>query len=173
MESLLNPNLLTGTRDFSGTWNLSNATKESEKYNGLTVMSKTTNFAGVYQEIKLEPGIYTFSCFARADTPANTFQMFIVANNDDLDKTEPSYLGNVSVTNVFQRLIMIFELKETYFVRPRFEKNGNSAESNKLYVCGHKLERGENHNPIWTPAPEDFTAIYDRLAALEGKVNPA
>lgn len=33
-----------------------------------------------------------------------------------------------------------------------------------------KLERGENHSPVWTPAPQDITNIYKGLAKFEAEL---
>lgn len=34
-----------------------------------------------------------------------------------------------------------------------------------------KLEKGENHDPIWTPNPQDIISLYKRVSELESKIN--
>lgn len=50
------------------------------------------------------------------------------------------------------------------------EKNDASDSTGIVTLTNVKLELGDTAT-IWTPAPEDITSIYDRLTALETKVN--
>lgn len=47
----------------------------------------------------------------------------------------------------------------------RFPNDGSVTKESIIHWI--KLERGIVPNPVWTPAPEDFTALEARVAALE------
>lgn len=149
-------NLYTGTRDFSGNWkNLGSYERESEAYNGLAVIKKSDAGQGVWQPLDAKAGdTYTFSFWAKVEYGG---QIITYVNILDSDSAyfSPSYMkthiGPTDDGSSWKRYSHTFTVLHDVELAVRVE-NGVSGKA--LYVCGLKLERGNNATD-WTPAPED------------------
>ena len=162
-------NLLIGTKDFSGDkWVNLDKWAEDGTYNGFAVMKRLGDWKGIYQELPVEPGAYTFSFYIRASTGAHVYVYF-----DSMDSASPDAqivefrpnLGNPG--QEWTRISYTFHVKNTapagYLGRMSIS---NSIGNETIWTCGWSLVKG-NVLTDWTPAPED---IESRLAAIEAKL---
>ena len=163
-------NLLRGTRDFDGGgWMNRESWTEDGKYQDLTVLKKDSAWDGLFQELALDAGTYTFSGWARCGA-GSVIAMYIAQGvSQGAAEAEPTDLRLGDVGRDWTRVHATFEVKAAGAARVRFE-NESDAE---LRLCGLKLERG-NKPTDWTPAPEDadagISAVQDRVAAAESAV---
>ena len=169
-DSLLSENLLLGTKDFSGDWkNLSDGKwqKEDETYGELTVYSRSEAYGGIYQEHEAHVGEkYTFSVFAKASADVECLAFLTLYQQGE---TAPNSL-TFNVTTDWKRYFGTFAITKDGKIGARIEFQKKVAEPTTLYVCGYKLERGENNYPIWTQSPYDYLVdLETRVKALEIK----
>lgn len=142
-------NLYLGTKDFSGNWiNLSQWKVESEKYEGLTVVSTflTWNGVGKPQDVACKAGdIFTYSLYAKTsgeDTQA-------VVTCPEQTNFEAIY---VTASSEWKRYTFVIQATTDGYMSPRISKTESNYVS--LFICGIKLEKG-NKATDWSPAPED------------------
>lgn len=143
-------NLLMGTKNFSGDkWvtnvatNLIDFTFEKEKYNGLTVVSKSTAWNWMRQVIHGEKGhSYTFSFYGKSDVDQLLCQFYC--------NTGEFFKFNLSTS--WKRYSHTFEATKDGDFFIYFDPIYNG----KVYACGYKLEKGAVSDPVWTPAPQDL-----------------
>ena len=152
-------NLITGTKDFSGDgWDIPTSwIKEGETYNGLTVYSHKVQWVGIRKIITPDAGIYTFSLYAKTESPTE-IRIYTTNGNPDT-----SYFTS---TQEWKRYYHTFETSGSKEIVLRLETTVNI----RLYVCGYKLERGLVVDPIWTPSPEDVV-IKSELENVTGIIN--
>lgn len=161
-------NLYIGTRDFSGSSWISRWATDSEKYQGFTVATRSSEWGGLAQNITCKKGdIFTISFYGR------------IAKGGTIMSIHRSNLGNV-VTGLtliggnhnggtwvtatqdgtqwkrYWATLQVTGDTITY-LQWRIE---NSVANKKFDVCGFKLERGSVATP-WCPAPSD--ALYTQL----------
>ena len=167
-------NLYTGTADFS---NVSggHVWKNLEKWN---IVSSVIGYQGilkdaycsdlwygVYQEIYLPVGTYTFSGYLSKSGNAADFKVdaFFTPPKDS-SITNPAtiiladYVVAQKVTKEYVRYSVTFSVSNPGIVCARFEKaNGTTTSNDKFWVTALKLESG-NKATDWSPAPEDLRA---------------
>ena len=168
-------NLIDGTQEFvitnADSFQLCNShIMSNESYKGLTVRGNESlwNFYRFY--ITLEPGTYTFSAYAKGNTPR--IQKWLGDTNGTCYYTEV-YTG---ITTEWKRISMTFTLPVKVSVSPRFESADKGSDASDtsyiLYLCGYKLERGP-YATDWTPSVNDqistISKLSSRIEALEGK----
>ena len=147
-------NLFKGSKDFSGSWvNLGNWTRESEKYQGMTVMSRVGTRFGISQAFETQKGeVYTLSFYIKSSIDRDRINVYFThASTNQLARTSP-YMSSVAISNEWQRTSVTFEITESGFILPRIERFNTEAP---VYVAGLKLERG-NISTDYSEAPEDI-----------------
>ena len=147
-------NLFKGSKDFSGSWvNLGNWTRESEKYQGMTVMSRVGTWFGISQAFETKKGeVYTLSFYIKSSIDRDRVNVYFThASTNQLARTSP-YMSSVNISNEWQRTSVTFEITESGFILPRIERFNTEAP---VYVAGLKLERG-NISTDYSEAPEDI-----------------
>lgn len=142
-------NLLSGTKDFSGTWENLSAVFNDGVYNGLLVKSQSVKGTGVLKRlIATRDGDYTFSSWVSAS--AGQLPAFFVGKN----KVSQSSIGLSNTAFDWVRVTYTLKgVKTGDELTGRIEKT--SALDGKVSVAGHKWEFGSTATP-WTPAPEDY-----------------
>lgn len=163
-------NLLTGTKDFSGSWKINGFIKDGSQYNGFTVYKYQYEWGGIFQGFPVAEGeTYTFSAYAKADKPMTLYIAPAYSRaNDENYATAKTGSKAISVKTEWARYSMTFEISKSGNLYPHIEMP-DTYRGTMYYVCGYKLEKGENPNPIWTPAPEDYIDLANRVAVLESK----
>lgn len=162
ISSLLTPNLLMGTKDFSKPWDLGGWTVAEEKYLGFTVITKSTKYADASQatvNIKTRER-YTFSFLAKGTGRLEIVSSLVEESYAQVLK--PS-IGSFELTEEWKQCVYMFEVTRDCTLPIRFEI---STDDITAYACAPKLERGENPNPIWTPAPDDVILTKQDLRAV-------
>lgn len=154
-------NLYLGTKDFSGNWrNLPQWKVESEKYKGLTVISRYLTWNGVDkpQDVTCKAGdIFTYSIYAK--TSGEDTQAVVTCPGQT--NFEAIY---VTVSSEWKRYTFVIQATTDGYMSPRISKTESNYVS--LYICGIKLESG-NKATDWTPAPED---IDSDISSIDTKV---
>lgn len=160
-------NILTGTKDWSGTWVNSGSWTTNGTYKGFVVKTRTGQFLGLrilYNVIAGEK--YTLSAFVK--TAANANVTFFSGGGTGTTSGSPTVLGTyLNWTWVSHT----FTATTTGTVSPRFE-NANSA-SGELSICAYYLTKGDKQPQTWQPAIEDTTTAIQTvsdLANTKGKV---
>lgn len=176
-------NLYLGTKDFSGNWeNLSQWKVESEKYDGLTVISRYLSWSGVAkpQDVACKAGdTFTYSLYMK--TSGEDIQAVVTGLKQTNFKTI-----YVTVSPEWKRYTFVIQATSDGYMSPRISKTESNYTS--LYICGIKLESG-NKATDWTPAPEDtdssisevdtkvttvsnqYTSLNQSLTSLTATVN--
>lgn len=176
-------NLYLGTKDFSGNWrNLPQWKVESEKYEGLTVISRYLTWNGVDkpQDVTCKAGdIFTYSLYAK--TSGEDTQAVVTCPGQT--NFEAIY---VAVSSEWKRYTFVIQATTDGYMSPRISKTESNYVS--LFICGLKLEKG-NKATDWTPAPEDtdssisevntkvtaisnqYTSLNQSLTSLAATVN--
>ncbi|MBP3304258.1 MAG: carbohydrate binding domain-containing protein [Muribaculaceae bacterium] len=140
-------NLLTGTRDFTGGWDyLDRGTVTADTYKGCRVFETTRQWGATNKPVHLEPGTYTFSAYAKVSSPEQVNIYVNAAQN-----TQPV------IGTDWQRVRFVFRVDTAGTYNPRIEKH--FATSTVLYTAGWKVEEGDNHNPVWSPAPAEQVGL--------------
>ena len=161
-------NLYLGSKDFSGNlWNRYNMNQwsiESEKYKDFTVLSKSTAWGGVYQDISTKKGeMYTISFFAKGTAGsrlASVHRNVAVGNvttgleliNGNFETDDNWWIASSDATDWKRYWATLEVVADDVTLGWRIE---NAASNSTVYICGIKLERG-NKPTDWTPAPEDI-----------------
>ena len=160
-KDIANPNLLTGTADFSGdNWSYQNASRDpnTKALNG-NICVKEAQWSQVYQVANVVAGqFYTFS----VETSNGYAGLFVQAPDG---ASSDCFAGSGSVsqsfnTNTWHRFSNTWKCVKSGQVR-LFEAQG--AEH---YIANMKLEIGTVATP-WCPAYEDYAMKSD----LDNKVN--
>lgn len=156
-------NLFKGSKDFSGSWvNLGNWTRESENYQGMTVMSRVSTWFGISQAFETKKGeVYTLSFYIKSSINSDRINVYFThASTNQLARTSP-YMSSVAISNEWQRTSVSFEITESGFILPRIERFNTEA---RVYVAGLKLERG-NISTDYSESPEDTSAYISTVAS--------
>ena len=157
-------NLMRFTQEMLGDWkNKEHWSSLSEKYNGLSIFRRSSDWFGITQYIPLQRGsIYTLSLYVRKH---GNLTFYLYGDDIRFDGTALVELisSNQEVVNqgredIWYRVYITFKVTREGFCFARPEKSGTGY----IDVCGFKLERG-NIPTDWSPAPED----------LEGQISTA
>lgn len=162
----INPNLLTGTRYFSGSdWVKLDITNLNLDYNivpGFAVYRVSNqDWNGLTQYIKVYAGeTYTFSLYFRYngvsdDYVTNQTHVYIELNNKGMDQERPGVWGAdvtingsnlvANVNNKFVRIHYTFTVTKDGYIRPRVERG--PIPNIEIQEYGLKLERGSEMTP--------------------------
>ena len=155
-------NLFKGTKDFSGSWsNIGHWTRETEKYKGLTVMSRMGLWLGLSQPFEAKKGeTYTFSFYIKSSAERDQARVYFVHNSTNPQARVSLNVSSLVVSNEWQRLSVTFKIEESGFILPRIERFNTD---NRVYVAGLKLERGT----IATDYSENPEDVDGRVSAVE------
>ena len=149
-------NLMRFTQEMLGDWkNKEHWSSLSEKYNGLSIFRRSSDWFGITQYILLQRGsIYTLSLYVRKH---GNLTFYLYGDDIRFDGTALVELisSNQEVVNqgredIWYRVYITFKVTREGFCFARPEKSGTGY----IDVCGFKLERG-NIPTDWSPAPED------------------
>lgn len=155
-------NLFKGSRDFSGSWiNAHQWTRETEKYKGLTVMSRAGSWLGLSQSFEAKKGeTYTFSFYIKSNAERDQVNVYFVHNSTSPQARVSLNVSSMVISNEWQRLAVTFKVKESGFILPRIERFN---ADNRVYVAGLKLE----HGTIETDYSENPEDVDERVSAIE------
>lgn len=148
------PNLLTGTKEFSGYSQLTLWTKEAETRNGNAVYSRTAAWEGAYRPFTVKAGeTYTFSADVKVSGKPNAI---LYVHDPVGTNVVPGAARTFSLADgVWKRLSITFTPNADGTIKPRVE---SGTATGKLYISSYKLESGTNPTPVWTPNPADLEA---------------
>lgn len=142
-KSYPNPNMLGGTRDFTGSWgNVGNWQDDASTYRGCKVMrSKGNAWQGYYNEVaNIEAGVtLTFSAWVKATAPNGVLRMTFCKGSEE--KTDPVFANiTAAADGKWHRITATFTTTQTATLWPRVECSVAGAV---IYIAGFKLERGD------------------------------
>ena len=159
-----NLNLMTGTKDFSGTWE---GWGISDGFKGnLLVKSQTSSGLGIFKRyIATKDGDYTFSSWVSASE--GQLPSFTIGKNKVAQKS-------ISLQNTaFDWVRVAYTLKN---VKSGDELTGRidkfSDVSGKVSVAGHKWEEYSIATPWMTSASEVTTADYPKYVGFSNIIKP-
>lgn len=192
----INPNLLTGTRYFSGDdWvnlDISNFGLNYDYVPGFAVYCVANqDWNGVTQYVKVHAGeTYTFSMYFRYygvadDYLTNQTAVFIELNDKGMGKERPGVWGadvaldgsNVvaNVNNKFVRIHYTFTVVKDGYIKPRVERG--PMPNIEIQEYGLKLERGSEMTPYCGTVEEgggdlmlndELTGLADNIRSRTG-----
>lgn len=156
-HQLVNPNLYTGTKDWSGTWQRSGHwTLKNEYYNGCRVASRYNAWDGLYHLITLPAGHYTLSAWIKASDGVKVHSYPRPYENTIYTGFTPPNYQNVHVGDgKWHRLAVTYYVSGTAQCGFRFE----SGTDGEICVAGLKLEQGTKATP-WCPAEADNASTF-------------
>lgn len=175
-KDVINPNLFTGSKDFTGKWiNVSKITQK-DKYLDFTALCLNWAWNGISQYIVVNKGeTFTASMYVKAK--AGSSIIWYTALNTDGESgykivdTSPAS-KTMNGTGNWQKTSFTFTVVGgSGAIKPRIEYDGSSP----FWIAGMKLERGTIATP-WCPAYEDYAmksdydALNARLTTLESKM---
>ena len=155
-------NLFKGAKDFSGPWiNVHQWTRETEKYKGLTVMSRAGSWLGLSQFFEAKKGeTYTFSFYCKSNAERDQANVYFVHNSTSPQARVSLNVSSLVISSEWQRLAVTFKVEESGFILPRIERFNTD---NRVYVAGLKLE----HGTIATDYNENPEDVDERVSAVE------
>lgn len=168
-KDIVNPNLFTGSKDFTGDWLHETFVKQKDKYLDFTAIYVDWQWNGISQLIAVNKGeTFTASAYVKAKA-GSTSSWFIPLNSDGeggYKKVDTNSNGvTITATGDWQKTSITFTIADDGgAIKPRIESDGDSP----FWVAGMKLERGTNATP-WCPAYEDYAMKAD-LDALKAEI---
>ena len=189
----INPNLLTGTRYFSGDKWIPHTPGTGLDLNvvpGFAVYSANEDWDDISQYVYVRAGeVYTFSCYFRYlgvsdDYVTNTSAIYIQLNNMGKDQEFNGSFGATVdnftipiayVNNKFVRVHATFKVLTEGWIKPRVERG--QAEGITIQEYGLKLERGTEMTPYCGTVEEgggnlilndELTGLADNLRSRTG-----
>lgn len=152
-------NLLTGTKDFSGSdWENIGMWTSSGEYKGFSVMKRTGAWHGLKQMISVEVGeVYTMSAYIKSSGGFQFEFNMGYGGSGDASSNDSHIFETVSE---WTRIVNTFTVTQSGTLTPGWE---GIADSTQLWICGMKLEKG-NKATDWSPAPSDLEDYSDNAA---------
>lgn len=166
-DSLNAPNLMTGTKDWSGDWNYNTSSLVLGNFekNGFKVVSASHMWGGVSQRVQVHKGkTYTFSFDVASSVNNDTAMAFIPLNDGQSNiATVDIASKQLTVNQYWTRQSVTFTVLTDGYIAPRVERSDTNAT---LYLAGFKLERSSVASD-WSPAYEDaVTEISNAKLAI-------
>ena len=156
-----NPNLLTGTKDFTPAekWiNLSRWTEDGT-LDGNKVLKTSTSWLSLMQEVSVTQGkTYTFSAKAKTLKSRN-LSMFVSHRDGESGVADTTWKREVMVANTWQTVSITFSALKDGIVMP----NMQLPSSNTLWISSYKLEEGSEITPDGS--------LYGQNANFDSTVN--
>lgn len=169
MQTFQYPNLLVGTRDWSGSWGNAYAWSADGTRDGFVVMSRAHAWAGLYKPMKLVVGqTYTFSACVRVEPGQNHYADISVAISQTV---KDDYLATSEIDVAWKRfkdvadgewhtISLTFTPKASKQAWARVE----SINDYKLSVCAYMLVEGDTP-AAWAPADGETLAGWGALVS--------
>lgn len=169
-KDIVNPNLFTGSKDFTGDWINETSIKQKDKYLDFTAVCVSWAWGGISQFIAVNKGeTFTFSVYAKAKA-GSTINVPTELNVDPeagykMAITSPNFM-RINGTGDWQKISMTFTVtSDGGAIKPRIE----SPTGDPFWIAGMKLERGTVATP-WCPAYADYVMKSD-LDALKAEID--
>lgn len=162
-----NLNLLTDSKDFSGTWsNLTNNIDDGT-YKGLTVKKRTDRWYGIFKKFTApKDGTYTFSAYVKSQGDNAIIQKYGELNGI------PNSVYKIMGSNFdWTRDSTTLDLKANDTIYITYEISGTGTDS-IIWTAGHKWEEGSVAT-LWLPsATEVKDSDYPQYIGLSNVTNP-
>ena len=160
------PNLLTDTRDFSGTWASRQAWGVSaDKHLGFTVMEAVNQqYKRLYRPYTVEYGkVYTFSAWVKVKYTSGAITLRVAQSNHNNTTPIDRNITDIVKDGEWHHLAVTFTATDPDDLIAHCGAEANLS-TNTIYVAGYKLEAGRNENPVWTPAANEGIGQFIELA---------
>ncbi|UJS06893.1 phage tail family protein [Lacticaseibacillus paracasei subsp. paracasei] len=172
-------NLLTNSSTAQGWTNYSAWTATGDKYDGLVVFKRNSQWLGLYQFVNIAqtPSAYTWSSFVKVDEGVNpsgiTLYWSAYDINGNLIKTAGVNIDN-KISSSWSRISWTLPTSlipdGTRDITIRLEKQ--VADGNYVYIAGIKIEKGTTASP-WSPNPADPEYYSDTITVHNGGTYPS
>lgn len=165
-KDVANPNLFTGSKDFTGSkWVNIPENVQKDKYLDFTAICVNWTWTGISQYIAVNKGeTFTASMYVKVPAGSSVSWYIMLANDEgnykrvDVD----SNLKTINGTGNWQKTSITFTVVgDSGAIKPRIEAGDNVG----FWIAGMKLERGTNATP-WCPAYADYATKSDLDAKL-------
>lgn len=159
-QDIVNPNIFTGSKDFTGNWLNVEQVKQKDKYLDFTAVYVDWAWNGITQYIDVKKDeVLTVSAYVKANA-GSTITLFSPLNSDNESGhtragTDPQGSA-ITPTGDWQKVSYCFRVLGNGTIKPRVESDGTVP----FWVAGMKLERGGNATP-WCPAYDDYVMQSD------------
>ena len=169
-KDIVNPNLITGSKDFTGSkWINISENIQKDKYLDFTAVCVNWAWNGISQYIAVNKGeTFTFSAYAKSNA-GSQLNLFTPLNEDGeggYKKVNANPNGiSIMTTGDWQKVSITFTMLDSGTIKPRIEGDGSIT----FWIAGMKLERGTVATP-WCPAYEDY-AMKSDLDALKTEID--
>lgn len=167
-KDIANPNLITGSKDFTGSkWVNIPENVQKDKYLDFTAINVNWAWQGISQYIAVNKGeTFTASMYVKAKAgPTVSWFIELSGTNYKRADTNPSTM-TITATGDWQKTSITFTVTgDSGVIMPRME----SGNSSGFWIAGMKLERGTVATP-WCPAYEDYVMKSD-LDALKAEID--
>ena len=159
-KDAINPNLLTGSKDFTGNWLNVDQVKQKDKYLDFTAVYVDWTWNGISQYIDVNAGeTLTASAYVKAKAGSQFF-WYTTLNSDNEDghtKTDTNPESQpITATGDWQKTSFTFTATSDGTIKPRIEGDGTVP----FWIAGMKLEKGTVATD-WCPALEDYAWTSD------------
>jgi hypothetical protein len=151
--NLPNLNLLTGTKDFSGTWANSDSWTTDGTYKGLTVKKRTGKWNGIYKTFTApNDGIYTFSAYIKSSgNNANIIRFGGVNSTSSQEALQKPFGNNFDWAT--DTVTLSLKANDTAWVKYEISSSDIGLS---LWTAGHKWESGSKDTG-YLPASSELT----------------
>ena len=166
-KDIINPNLFTGSKDFTGSkWINISENPQKDKYLDFTAIYVNWTWMGISQYIAVNKGeTFTASMYVKVSAGSSVSWYINLPSDEGAYKqvNVDSNSKTINGTGNWQKTSITFTVTgDSGAIRPRIESDGSSP----YWIAGMKLERGAAATP-WCPAYEDYVAKSD----FDNKVN--
>lgn len=169
-KDIVNPNLITGSKDFTGSkWINIQENAQKDKYLDFTAIYVNWAWQGISQYIAVNKGeTFTASMYVKVSAGSSVSWYIALVNDEGNYKradVDPN-LKTINGTGNWQKTSITFTVTgDSGAIEPRIESDGSST----FWIAGMKLERGTYATP-WCPAYEDYVMKSD-LDALKAEID--
>lgn len=169
-KDIVNPNLITGSKDFTGSkWVNIPENVQKDKYLDFTAICVNWAWNGISQYIAVNKGeTFTASMYVKAPAGSKVSWFLSFPDNENNYKRADINRSGITITAAgdWQRTSITFTItSDSGAIKPRIENGDNGV----FWIAGMKLERGTVATP-WCPAYEDY-AMKSDLDALKAEID--
>ena len=152
--NLPNLNLLDGTKDFSGTWEISSSWSNDGTYKGLTVKKRTAKYNGIYKIFKVpKDGVYTFSAYVKGAGSESNIYRYVSVNGNVPGTIVPNTLIGDTFDWLRDSFNVTLKAGDTIYAKYEISVLGTNSA---VWTAGHKWEEGSIATP-WMPSANEVT----------------